>query len=209
MTKRWLVPLATLTLLLLLWVSGCAGQQGSSDPATEENTSAETPHEQPYTGLEERRIKALADEEVDDLLAGRGAGYALAAELNHYPGPVHVLELAEALDLTTEQERITSDIYSAMEEKAKLLGGELVDLEEQLDQSFQNEEIDQGALNRITTEIADVEGRLRAVHLGAHLELKEVLRPDQVAAYDRLRGYDGSENGEPGRMDRHGSEGHN
>jgi hypothetical protein len=45
-----------------------------------------------YTGLEHRTIKALSEQQVDDLQSGRGMGLALAAELNHYPGPVHVLE---------------------------------------------------------------------------------------------------------------------
>jgi hypothetical protein len=87
-------------------LAGCAGQEeGSSESATEENSS-----EQPYAGLQERTIKALPQEKVEDLLAGRGAGYALAAELNHYPGPVHVLDLADQLDLTAEQEQTAQEI---------------------------------------------------------------------------------------------------
>jgi len=34
-----------------------------------------------------------------------------------------------------------------------------------------------------------VQGRLRAVHLGAHLEMRRILTPGQVAVYDMLRGY--------------------
>ena len=39
---------------------------------------------------------------VADLKAGRGMGLALAAELNGYPGPSHVLELADKLKLSAE-----------------------------------------------------------------------------------------------------------
>ena len=46
----------------------------------------------PYAGLEGRRTKALSEEDAAGLLAGRGMGLALAAELNGYPGPLHVLE---------------------------------------------------------------------------------------------------------------------
>ncbi len=41
----------------------------------------------PYAGQEQRSIKALSEQEVAALLAGRGAGFAKAAELNGcYPG---------------------------------------------------------------------------------------------------------------------------
>ncbi len=85
----------------------------------------------------------------------------------------------------------------------KPLGRELVDLEESLDGSFRDEGIDEGELDRLTGEIAAVEGRLRAAHLGAHLELKEILDPDQVATYDRLRGYAGDGGGEAGDTSGH------
>lgn len=49
----------------------------------------------PYAGMQTRPIKALSDEQIADLQAGRGMGLALAAELNGYPGPAHVLELAD------------------------------------------------------------------------------------------------------------------
>ena len=57
----------------------------------------------PYSGLETRAIKALSDSQIADLKAGRGMGLALAAELNGYPGPMHVLELADELVLSVEQ----------------------------------------------------------------------------------------------------------
>lgn len=46
------------------------------------------------SGHETRDIKALSSDEVAALLAGKGMGYAKAAELNGYPGPAHVLEHA-------------------------------------------------------------------------------------------------------------------
>ena len=48
----------------------------------------------PYAGQQARQVKALSKAEIEGLLAGRGLGYAKAAELNHYPGPRHVLDLA-------------------------------------------------------------------------------------------------------------------
>jgi len=51
----------------------------------------------PYAGLHQRAVKALSDQQVADLRAGRGMGLALAGELNRYPGPSHVLVTAEVL----------------------------------------------------------------------------------------------------------------
>ena len=47
--------------------------------------------------------QALSPEDIQGLLEGRGMGLAKAAELNSYPGPKHVLEMADALELTPEQ----------------------------------------------------------------------------------------------------------
>lgn len=183
------MPLA-LTMLLF---SGCAGREESANTVAEEASSEEDLSEQSYAGFEERSIRALPEEKVNDLLEGRGAGYALAGELNHYPGPRHVLELADELNLTAEQEQTVQEIYSAMEDEAKILGGELVDLEKRLDQAFRDGEIDKEELAQTTGEIATVEGRLRNAHLNAHLKTKDVLDTEQVASYDHLRGYAGGD----------------
>ncbi|WP_112664040.1 hypothetical protein [Microvirga flavescens] len=57
---------------------------GSSAPALAQHQHA--PAASSYAGLETRAVKALSDQQVADLRAGRGMGYALAAELNGYPG---------------------------------------------------------------------------------------------------------------------------
>lgn len=49
-----------------------------------------------YAGTQARPVKALSDQQLADLRAGRGMGMALPGELNGYPGPVHVLELRRA-----------------------------------------------------------------------------------------------------------------
>src|SRR5262245_64398212 len=57
-----------------------------------------------YAGLETRDIKALSAQQLADLQAGRGMGLAIAAELNGYPGPLHVFELADSLGLSPDQQ---------------------------------------------------------------------------------------------------------
>ena len=43
-----------------------------------------------------------------------------------------------------------------------------------------------------TAAIAGLQGRLRAVHLAAHLETRALLSAEQIARYDALRGYAGN-----------------
>ena len=51
----------------------------------------------PYAGQQARTVKALSEDEVKGFLEGAGMGFAKAAELNRYPGPMHVLENADEL----------------------------------------------------------------------------------------------------------------
>lgn len=144
----------------------------------------------PYVGEEGQAVKALSPEEVADLRAGRGMGLALAAELNGYPGPLHALELADALGLSPDQRVRTEAILAAMREEAVALGEEIVAEEAALDALFAAGTITPEALAGATARLGALGGELRAVHLGAHLRMMEVLEPGQVAAYGRLRGYE-------------------
>lgn len=152
-------------------------------------TYAASPQVSPYAGLENREIKAMAPERMADLIAGRGAGYALAAELNGYPGPRHVLDLADRLQLSEGQRLRTGTLFTEMEATARDLGAELVRLEGELETSFRSGEINKSHLVQLTAEIGDIEAELRATHLGYHLEMVELLSPQQRKEYDRLRGY--------------------
>ena len=92
--------------------------------------------QQPYTGLEARPIKALSEQQMADLRAGRGMGLALAAELNGYPGPMHVLELAEPLALSDQQRAKVQELFAAMKAAAVPLGETLIAQEADLDKQF-------------------------------------------------------------------------
>src|SRR5271156_3926919 len=85
----------------------------------------------PYAGLQSRPIKALSDQQIADLKAGRGMGLALAAELNGYPGPSHVLELATELGLTDAQHALVAAQFAAMKAETIPIGEQL--LEEEAD----------------------------------------------------------------------------
>ena len=90
----------------------------------------------PYAGQQSRPIKALSDDEVQSYLAGAGMGYAKAAELNHYPGPMHTLELADELGLSPEQRAALASLMKRHKAEARELGAEVVRLERELDALF-------------------------------------------------------------------------
>jgi len=152
----------------------------------------------PYTGQERREIKALSKEEIDSYLSGDGMGFAKVAELNHYPGPRHVLDLADQLQLSGEQRKRTQAIFESMKSQAMSLGKQLVEKEQLLDSRFAEGTILYAELEQLVTEIAVIQGKLRAVHLRVHLAQRVVLTPDQIRIYDALRGYQ-----QPGADDPH------
>ena len=143
----------------------------------------------PYAGEQQRAIKALAPAEIEDLRAGRGMGLAKAAELNSFPGPAHVLELADRLDLNAEQRARTAALMRDMQVDAQRIGAAVIAAEQALDRAFAERRIDDGALRAQLAEIASLQGELRYVHLRTHLVQTAILTPEQVRQYDVLRGY--------------------
>jgi Spy/CpxP family protein refolding chaperone len=144
---------------------------------------------QPYAGLQARPLKALSDQQIADLKAGRGMGLALAAELNGYPGPMHVLELASQLGLSDDQRAKVAALFDAMKREAVVLGERLIAAETSLDRQFADKTITASSLGEATRDIATVQGDLRLAHLKYHLATLEVLTPEQAARYSALRGY--------------------
>ena len=143
----------------------------------------------PHAGPEGRRVGTLSEAEVGDLLAGRGAGMALAAEANHYPGPSHVLEMAHDLGLSREQGAETRILFERMRSEAVPLGEAVVAKEAKLERLFASGAADEDALRAVVTEVARLRGELRLTRLKYHLAMRRLLSPEQVAAYDVARGY--------------------
>lgn len=150
---------------------------------------AADPPASPYAGQQTRAIKALSDADVAGLRKGEGMAMAKSAELNGYPGPLHVLALASELRLTSDQTQKTTAIRERMSADAKALGAQIITREQELDRLFAQGEITPERLAAETAAIAELQGRLRAVHLAAHLEMRALLTPEQLAGYTQLRGY--------------------
>jgi Spy/CpxP family protein refolding chaperone len=148
----------------------------------------------PYAGQQARQIKALSDEDITALRKGEGMGMAKAAELNGYPGPAHVLALSKQLSLTEEQLRQVQLVFDRMSAAVRPLGEEVIAHERTLDRQFAEGRADRDSVTAETAAIGELQGRLRSVHLAAHLETRALLTTDQIANYVRLRGYgDGAE----------------
>jgi hypothetical protein len=143
-----------------------------------------------YAGQQTRAIKALSEEDIAALLNGEGMGMAKAAELNGYPGPKHVLTLANELKLTEAQRQQVQAIFDQMSAAARPLGMEIIGREVLLDRLFAKGEMTPDRLAVETAAIGTLEGSLRSVHLAAHLQTRALLNADQIARYKQLRGYD-------------------
>ncbi|MCM5680731.1 periplasmic heavy metal sensor [Schlegelella sp. S2-27] len=144
---------------------------------------------QPYAGQQQREIKSLPDAEIAALLKGDGMGYAKAAELNGYPGPAHVIELADALALDDSQRAATRQLMHQHKARARELGAALVEAERQLDRAFAHRHIDERLLSTLTQRVAELQAQLRSEHLATHLAQTRLLTPQQVHRYNEMRGY--------------------
>ena len=153
-------------------------------------TLAQHQHGQtPYAGHQQRAVKALSDQQFADLRAGRGMGLALAGELNGYPGPLHVIELADQLHLSSEQRQRVQQLFDAMKAEAMAVGETLIEQESALDRAFASQRISAASLNSLTSQIGQTQARLRAVHLKYHLTTADLLSAHQKHRYAELRGY--------------------
>lgn len=157
--------------------------------------SAAQAQQQPYAGQEQRDLKALSTEEVKQYLAGSGMGYARSAELNQYPGPMHVLELADRLELSDAQRKRTQALMDAHKVEARAIGAKLVETERALEALFQSGSANESALAQAVRAAASAQGEYRLSHLETHRRMRALLNDEQVKRYDELRGYASGEQG--------------
>jgi Spy/CpxP family protein refolding chaperone len=178
-----------LGIAVLLQMSMTASAQSHAPQGHASQGHAPQSHA-PYAEMRDRAIKALSEQQVADLKAGKGMGLALPAELNGYPGPIHVLEFADQMNLTGEQRQRTSELFRNMKDEAVPLGERLIESEAGLDRLFANRTITPATLDTTTNDIARLQGQLRQTHLKYHLAMVDLLSPEQIQRYRQLRGYE-------------------
>jgi Spy/CpxP family protein refolding chaperone len=145
-----------------------------------------------YTGQQNRIIKSLSPEDIESLQTGTGdafGGMAKLAELNGYPGPRHVLDLANELKMSNEQKENITTIYDNMKIKSVELGQEILNVEKIANEEFINKTITDSQMKQLIFKSSEIYGQLRYAHLSTHLKMLAILTPEQVNLYNNLRGY--------------------
>ena len=143
----------------------------------------------PYTGQEQRDIKALSAEEVNQYLSGAGMGYAKSAELNHFPGPMHTLELADELGLSAAQRAATRALMDAHKAEARAIGAKLVEAEREIEALFRSGAVEEAKLGSAVRNAGMLQAEYRLSHLETHRRMRALLTDEQVRRYDHARGY--------------------
>ncbi len=133
-------------------------------------------------------IPALSEAQAASYLDGEAMWQASVAELNHYPSPRRVLELAEALELTEEQQRATTKLHEETRREAIRLGRELVALEQRLNRIFVWNQATADNTAKIVLDIGTLQTQIRLTHLAASIRQKPLLTEEQVRRYDELQG---------------------
>ncbi len=146
-------------------------------------------HQSPYAGQQSRTIKSLSAEDIAQLEQGGGLGFAKAADLNGMPGPSHVGKMATELALTAEQTAAVQQLFQTMRKDAATEGRQMIAGEAALDAGFRTGAIDADQLRAQLDRIEESRARLRYIHLAAHLETVKLLTKEQIARYNKLRGY--------------------
>lgn len=126
-------------------------------------------------------LSGVSEQEKEMLLKGSGLGAGMIAMMNGYPGPKHVLEMGDELELTAAQRESIGTIYGKVKAESVKLGTELVEKDEALAALFTTGSVSTKDVEKRSREIGELQGRLRAAHLNAHVQTHAELTPAQLA----------------------------
>jgi len=100
-----------------------------------------------------------------------------------------VLELATELSLLSDQKEKIQNLFKTMQREARALGEKVIAAEKDLDSLFKTKKVTAQGIKEATMLTAEMQGRLREVHLRFHLLTTELLSKEQIQLYDKFRGY--------------------
>lgn len=166
-------------IILPILLYGAVAYSAENEPA----------HTSKYAGEENRTIKSLSANDIEELRKGAGWGLAKAAELNGVPGPVHLLEMKDKIGLSADQLQDIEQLYKQMKAEAIVQGERFIALELELELLFRSGTITQAALREKLGKIANARMELRFTHLATHLKTPGILSKAQIGQYNQLRGY--------------------
>src|SRR5689334_22194907 len=126
--------------------------------------------------------------EFDKVVAeGRGFGMAFAADQNGYPGPLHVLELKDRLQLTVDQETRMRALLEAMFAQSRPRDAKLAEAEARLRRLFAADSADDAGVRAAVADAEHARAELRLAHVLTHLRTRELLTEHQRRTYQQLR----------------------
>lgn len=134
-----------------------------------------------------RRVHAALQEIESVIATGRGGGLAFVADQNKYPGPAHVLELKDRLQLTAPQERQMEMLQTAMFAASRPASSRFLEAEARLRRLFADGLADEPRVRAAVAEVERARTEVRLVHLLAHLQTRVVLTEDQRRIYHEAR----------------------
>ncbi len=188
--QRFPKTTTTTVLGLFMWISSIAV---APTPASAQHHHHQAHQASPYAHTQSNDVPTLTPDEVRELRNGEGMGLARPAELNRFPGPKHLLELASELDLDPAQIRRIEAIHEKMRAQAITKGDDVLMAERRLANLFASvavgEQPSVADVKRIAQHLGIMRGQLQAIHLLAHMESARELTAEQIEEYDRLRGY--------------------
>lgn len=127
-------------------------------------------------------------ESFDRVVAdGRGFGMAFAADRHGYPGPLHVLELGDALGLTPPQAAQVRALETAMFAESRPRSVALLAAERRLNDLFTTGRATEPDLAPLVAEVERLRGEVRLVHLRYHLKTRDLLTEQQRLVYHERR----------------------
>jgi hypothetical protein len=180
--QAWATKEINMRVLIVMAATGFFMSSGAAQHADQRQGQSSAGHIS-------REIKALSPAQIEDLRAGRGMGLALPAELNSYPGPMHVLEFAEQLGLAEADKDMVREFIGQMRAETLPLGEKVIEAERALDRLFTERQADPDAVAGAVAFAAASHARLRTAHLRYHLIVRQMLTEVQINRYNTLRGY--------------------
>ena len=129
--------------------------------------------------------------DVETVLAGESYGDAALAEATGYPNPILVMDWADRLDLSAPQRAAIARIRDRMLADVREIAPDLIRAQTDLEAMFRSGRASEGRVQILTMKLADLEGRIRFIHLQARLKLRFEMTRDQLATYHRIKAGEG------------------
>ncbi|HSM34929.1 MAG TPA: Spy/CpxP family protein refolding chaperone [Longimicrobiales bacterium] len=195
MTARTIVALLGAVCFLPGAVLAAQDDDARHDAGAHAHDAGDSTAHSPYAGMATVEGTTMTAEEVDGLRAGQGMRLALPAELNGFPGPLHVLELADRLEISDEVRAEVETIRGEMLAAAQRQGAAVIAADRALATAFRaasggsRDAPSEVEIARLSAALGEARGQLQAIHLAAHLRTRALLTPEQRRRYEHLRGY--------------------